>query len=249
MKMRLSVMTLILGLVLYAVPALALPRINAPVNDYAGVLQPYEVERIANRIRGHQERTGNQIALLVVNGLEGLPIEDYSYQVARSWGGGQAGLNNGILVTFAVQDHRSRIEVGPGLQAQVPDSVASSLLISVRPQLRASQFGDAFYDVINTLVMRTGGVPDTASYRRPQVQTQDSDLVILWAIVVAVVLIIFLIILLAASSNRRRSGGSSTFIFWDSGGSSGGSSGGGSNDGGFDGGGGGFDGGGGSGSW
>ena len=253
MNMRWSISTFILGLVLCAFPVSALPRINAPVNDYAGVLQPYEVERIANRIRNHQARTSNQIALLVVHNLEGLPIEDYSIRVARDWGGGQAGVNNGILVIFALDEHRSRIEVGPGLQGQVPDSVASALLVSIRPQLRAAQYGDAFYSTVDTLVMRTGGVPDTAFHRQaqppPSQGISDDDI---FVIILAIVVLAILLTILLSASNRRGGGSSSTFFWFDGGGSSG-SSGGGwggdSNSGGYDGGGGGFDGGGGSGSW
>ncbi len=141
MKMRLSFWTLILGAVMFALPANALPVITAPVNDYAGVLQPNEVERIASRIRDHQTRTTNQIALLVVRNLEGLPIEDYTLRVAREWGGGQRGHDNGILVVFAIDEHRSRIEVGPGLQAAVPDSAATAILHNRRSQLRAAQYG------------------------------------------------------------------------------------------------------------
>ena len=91
MKMRLSLWSLILGVVMFALPALAIPRITTPVTDNAGVLQPYEVERIATRVTEHRARTGNQIALLVVHNLEGLPIEDYTLRVAREWGGGTDG--------------------------------------------------------------------------------------------------------------------------------------------------------------
>lgn len=235
MKMRLSFWPLLLGVVMFALPALAIPTITAPVNDRAGVLQPYEVERIAARIRDHQTRTTNQIALLVVRNLEGLPIEDYTLRVAREWGGGTRGASNGILVVFALDEHRSRIEVGPGLQAAVPDSVAGAILHSLRPQLRAAQYGDAFYSAVDTLVMRTGGVPGTyrpASRVTAPANSGLSDGEIL-AIILLVLLLVALMVYLIRRSDRSShygyggggySGGGhgSTFVYL--GGSGGGSS-------------------------
>lgn len=277
MKMRLSFWSLILGVVMFALPAAAFPAITAPVNDYAGVLQPYEVERIAARIRDHQTRTTNQIALLVVRNLEGLPIEDYTLRVAREWGGGQRGIDNGILVVFALDQHRSRIEVGPGLQGSVPDSVATAILHSVHPQLRAAAYGDAFYTTVDTLVLRTGGVPGTYRPAARVTAPADSGLSdgMILLIILGAVLLIALVVYLIRRSDRRSSGyygggyssgysSNSTFVYLGGGGggssgSSGGgySSGGGSSDWGSSsssndsssGGGGSFDGGGGSDSW
>ena len=254
MKMRLSFWSLILGVVMFALPAAAFPAITAPVNDYAGVLQPYEVERIAARIRDHQTRTTNQIALLVVRNLEGLPIEDYTLRVAREWGGGQRGHDNGILVVFALDDHRSRIEVGPGLQAAVPDSVTVAILHSIRPQLRASAYGDAFYTTVDTLVLRTGGVPGT--YRPAARVTAPADSGLsdgaIFLIILGAFLLIVLVVYLIRRSDRSSSGyygggyssgygggggysSNSTFVYLGGGG--GGSSGGGSSGGGSSGGG------------
>lgn len=277
MKMRLSFWSLILGVVMFALPAAAFPAITAPVNDYAGVLQPYEVERIAARIRDHQTRTTNQIALLVVRNLEGLPIEDYTLRVAREWGGGTEGVNNGILVVFAIDEHRSRIEVGPGLQGSVPDSVATAILHSVRPQLQAAAYGDAFYTTVDTLVLRTGGVPGTyhpAARVTAPANSGLSDGTILLFIILGAVLLIALVVYLIRRSDRSSYGYSSgygggysgssnnTFVYFGGGGggsssSSSSSSSSGSSDWGsssssssdYSGGGGSFDGGGGSDSW
>lgn len=252
MNKLLSLWSIILGAVLFTLPALAIPTITTPVTDTARVLSYNEVERIASRIRDHQTRTGNQIALLVVPNLEGLPIEDYSLQVARQWGGGQRGVNNGILVVFAIDERRSRIEVGPGLQDRVPDSVAASILHSVRPELRAWRYGDAFYTTVNSLVLRTGGSVSPAA--RVQARDEDNTGLIIFIILGGILLIVLIVYLIRRSDRGSYGGGysSNTFIFWDSGSSGGSSSswgsGGSSNsDGG--GGGGGFDGGGGSDSW
>ena len=207
MKMRLSLWPLILGLVMFTLPASAFPSITAPVTDNAGVLQPHEVERISARLREHQTRTTNQIALLVVRNLEGLPIEDYSVRVFREWGGGLRGRDNGILVVFALDEHRDRIEVGMGLQASVPDSVATAILHSLRPQLRSAQYGDAFYSAVDTLVMRTGGVASTI---RPVMRVtpptrgmSDGTIILL---ILAGVFLIALVVYLIRRSDRRNYG-------------------------------------------
>ncbi len=170
--MRFLTTVMFLVAALFATPAFAVPTVDHPVNDYAGVLEAADVRRISDRIAAVRAATGAQFALLVVDTTNGEPIDDFSLAAARQWQGGSAERNDGVLVTFAVRDHKSDIEVGPGLQARIPDAIARRILDEARPALRSSRFGDAFYGVIVALDgrVRASGSPivPAASVQSPK---------------------------------------------------------------------------------
>ena len=50
-----------------------------------------------------------------------MAVEDYSLQLGRAWGIGNQEKNSGVLMLVAVNDRKSRIEVGYGLEGALPD--------------------------------------------------------------------------------------------------------------------------------
>ena len=56
---------------------------------------------------------------------------------------GQKGKNEGILLLLAIQDRRSRLEIGYGLEPILPDGLAGIVLREMRPALRQQQYGEA----------------------------------------------------------------------------------------------------------
>ncbi|MRR24232.1 TPM domain-containing protein, partial [bacterium] len=77
-----------------------LPRPNPPrlVNDYAGILSPEEAQALENKLVAFDDSTSNQIAVVIVDDLQGYDRSDFAYRVARDWGIGQGDFNNGLLV-------------------------------------------------------------------------------------------------------------------------------------------------------
>ena len=231
-RLGLSLLAVLLTLTV-ATSAHAYPAITHPVTDLAGVLTPAEVEDIAARELDHFQRTHVQIAVLTVPTTNGEPIEDFTNGVAGQWRGGQAGQNNGVLVVLAIQDHRSRIEVGSGLEAQVTDSQAVELLDSMRPSFRASQFGDGLRGIVGALIVATGGNPQMItqagwSYHPMPAQHSGDHTVLILLIILGGFLFLLMLWWMARDNGGRRGysggrsygGGSSTFVYFDGGSSS-----------------------------
>ena len=184
--------------------------------------------------------------------LEGENLEDFSIRLAQSWRIGQKGLDNGVIVLIFIGDRKMRIEVGYGLEANVTDAIASSILRDVvAPRFREGHVADgisAGLDAIDQAIAGTyrGAVPRAPA--RPLSRVNPFTLVMLFVLFGGLGMAI--IPTLFFSQGARRHG-------WTGGGSGwggpflggGGVGGGGSSDGGFSGGGGGFGGGGSSGSW
>lgn len=121
------------------------------VSDFAGVIDPASKTQL-EAYGGIVERsTGAQMALVTVPSLEGEPIEDVANTIFRAWGVGQKGKNEGILLLLAINDRKSRLEVGYGLEPILPDGLDGSILREMRPALRQQHYGEAMMAAAQTI--------------------------------------------------------------------------------------------------
>lgn len=137
-------------------------EISAPVTDPAGLLTDDEQARLASRLVELRERTGIQMAILLVPGIGDTPIEEFSLQVARAWGGGSKERNDGVLLTLAVAERKSRFETGKGLEAVITDDEAATILESMTPELRKAEWAQALQTALDGVDKQTEKIsPDT----------------------------------------------------------------------------------------
>jgi uncharacterized protein len=169
---------LLLGCLLATRPVGATPadellaslRPTADVNDFAGVLPPAEREALEQRCRQLRERTGAQLAVVIVRSLQGGQIDDFAVRLFQRWGIGQAGKNNGVLLLVALEDRKARIEVGYGLEPVLPDVLASRILREqLFPAFRQQQYAEGLTAAVHRIaeiVERNEPAPREAA--RPQ---------------------------------------------------------------------------------
>ncbi len=131
------------------------PRIEYAVNDNVGVFSDAEVDELTRRLEQHYEKTGVQMAVLVVDTTGSDPIADFSLRIAEEWGGGSAGRDDGLLFTLAISDRENRIEVGYGLESVIPDYYAARTLGMIRGRLRQEEYALATHQVIDRVVDAT----------------------------------------------------------------------------------------------
>jgi len=72
--------------------------------------------QLEKELKEIEERTTDQVVVILINDMEGKTIEEFSLKLANRLGIGQAGKNNGILILFAFKDRQLRIQVGLGLE-------------------------------------------------------------------------------------------------------------------------------------
>jgi uncharacterized protein len=150
-------------------PALAvaqapIPRLGGPVVDEAGLLDAGWRERLgalARSARAREDGSGVQLQYLLVRSLQGEAIEDFSIRVAEAWKIGSKGKDNGLLVTVAVEDRAFRIEVGGGLEGEIPDALARRVGDQLMaPAFRAGRFGEGLYQAGAQLLTLAGVAPE-----------------------------------------------------------------------------------------
>ena len=203
-------------------------------NDFASVLSVSAIARADALADEVERKTGAQIAVVLVQSLDGEPIESYANTLARRWGIGRKD-NRGVLLLLVVRDHRSRMEIGYGLEPVLTDGRVGSILRSLRPQLRQGDYDGAVLLAVGqlaTLIAEASGVTleDRSLPRPPPEDRRRRETVDLpiWAILLGALVLIWLISKIGiwpfllmggfpGSGGSRRGGGGG----WDGGGFSG----------------------------
>jgi len=261
----LALLTLALFFAPRPVPAQSVDQVAAQaklgyVTDLAGVLSQSAKEQLTALCTEVDQKTKAQIAVVVIKSLGDQPIEDYSIDLATRLGVGPKS-DRGILILFAVDDHKYRFEVGYGLEGILPDGKVGGFGREAVPYLRQGNYDGAILlvtrRVADTIAADSGVTLSGAPPAAPRSQNGGNSGGIPVLLIFLVIFLIFGAIRRAASpvgSRYRRGGG-----WWigpmiggmgggfGGGGFGGGGGGGGGGFGGF--GGGGFGGGGASGSW
>ena len=135
----------LLAVVLIAIPAWSQRAIPAHggqwVHDEAGVLSSGTVAQLESLLKAERDSTSNQIAVLVINSLDGDEISSYANRVFREWKLGQEKTDNGVLFVIAITDRKVRIEVGYGLEGNLTDLISSRIIRNeVAPNFRRGDY-------------------------------------------------------------------------------------------------------------
>ncbi len=113
------------------------------VVDEAGVLTSGEIDTLTRRIDAFEAASGGQMAVLIIRSLYGDAVEDYALAVAEKWQIGWKGKDNGVLLLLAMDDHRSRLEIGYGLEGVINDARAGDILRDMAPYMRKGEYANA----------------------------------------------------------------------------------------------------------
>ena len=104
------------------------PTHTGHVTDTANVLKAEDRERIEKALAQYERETFHQIAVLTIPTLAGEPIESYSLRVANAWKLGHKGIDDGMLITIAMNDRIVRIELGLGMEKYISNDDANTVV-------------------------------------------------------------------------------------------------------------------------
>lgn len=125
-------------------PALAAPTfppLTGRVVDNAQLLSAEAEARLTGELADLEQKTGRQLVVVTLPTLQGYEIEDYGYQLLRTWGIGRKAENDGVILLVAPNEKSVRVEVGYGLEPVLTDAL-SSLIIqrALLPAFREGRF-------------------------------------------------------------------------------------------------------------
>ena len=108
--------------------AAAALELTGRVVDAANILPPDVEASLDRRLAAIQRDTKAQVVVASTPDLQGMEISDYSVQLARAWGIGDARRHDGVLVLVAPAERKVRIEVGYGLEKTVKDERCARII-------------------------------------------------------------------------------------------------------------------------
>jgi uncharacterized protein len=234
------------------------------VNDYANKLSQTERDLLEQRLVEIDNKTSNQICVIITNSLGEYGIDQFADELGEKWGVGTKGKDNGVVIVIkpktAATNGEARISVGYGLEGVIPDATAGQIVdYDMIPQFKNENYFAGIDSAVNSITKFASGEYTQDSYRKKH--HKGSSGLILFPILAIAFLYFLMRVLSRKKGASIGSRGSDNSLLWlitmmmMSGGGRGGSGGGGgfgggSSGGGFGGfGGGSFGGGGASGSW
>lgn len=142
---------------------------TADVNDFAGVLDPAAKGALEQRCQELRHKTGAQLAVVILQSLQGGQVDDFTNKLFAEWRVGQTGKNNGIMLLVALDDHQARIEVGYGLEPVLPDALAGRILREqLFPAFKQQRYAEGLTAAVNRIVeIVERGEPASDADRRP----------------------------------------------------------------------------------
>lgn len=132
----------------------------ARVTDTTGTLSADQKQALESKVAAIEQSKGSQVAVLIVPTTQPEEIEQFSYRVADAWKLGRKGVDDGVLLTVAKNDHHVRIEVGRGLEGAIPDAASARIIREyVTPKFRSGDFAGGINDAVDALSKLIDGEP------------------------------------------------------------------------------------------
>jgi uncharacterized protein len=148
MKSTRGLSRLLLLLLVTALPAFAekvstMPAPTGYIDDYAGVISAPAKDEMEDLCRELHTKTRAQVFLVTVKTLDGESVDTFANGLFAKWKIGEKKTDRGVLMLFAIKDHKRWIEVGYGLEGILNDAKVGDIGRTMVPALRAVNYDEA----------------------------------------------------------------------------------------------------------
>ncbi|MBC7386819.1 MAG: TPM domain-containing protein [Cryobacterium sp.] len=177
----------------FAAETFVVPKLTGAVVDEANLITPDAKARLESDLTALSDSGAAQLVILTTPSLQGLDIADYGIRIAEAWKigfkGGEKGKDSnrdrGVILIIAPTERAMRIEVGYGLEGEIPDVVASRILEEVvKPRFRAGEFSEGI--VAGATVLRKLASGDGSQAFPPRERRRSRDQGSPWLILIVI---------------------------------------------------------------
>jgi uncharacterized protein len=148
-------LALVLPTLAFAAPKF--PPLTGRVVDDAQILSPAAEARLTQELAALEQQTGHQLVVATLPDLQGYEIEDYGYQLLRTWGIGRKGEDDGAILIVAPNQRKVRIEVGYGLEPVLTDALSSFIIQrAILPAFKAGDMEKGVVDGTEAIAKQIG---------------------------------------------------------------------------------------------
>ncbi len=158
MNKKILFIIIILSFTVFYFFSLDVPFLSGRVNDYANILDNDALTLLENKLADYEKQTSNQIAVLIINSLEGENLEEFSIKTAEKWELGYKGKDNGVLLLIALDDRKLRIEVGYGLEEYLTDIKCGQIIRNkITPSFKKNNYKEGIIQGVDSIIDVIGG--------------------------------------------------------------------------------------------
>ncbi|MBU1377422.1 MAG: TPM domain-containing protein [Alphaproteobacteria bacterium] len=148
-------LALVLPTLAFAAPKF--PPLTGRVVDDAQILSPAAEAKLTQELAALEQQTGHQLVVATLPDLQGYEIEDYGYQLLRTWGIGRKGQDDGAILIVAPSQRKVRIEVGYGLEPVLTDALSSFIIQrAILPAFKAGDMEKGVVDGTEQIIKQIG---------------------------------------------------------------------------------------------
>ena len=188
------------------------------MNDFAGLLQPSEVQSLENKLVAFNDSTSNQIAVVIVNDLQGYDRSEFAYRVAKGLGCGAvrfqqrpAGAGEDKDSLFSGQIF---IATGYGLEGAIPDLACADIIDrEMLPRFREGDYYGGLDAGTDVLMALASGEYSYESYGQG---SGDESFGFVPGIVFLIIIIVLIVVASSGNSNNKhiKKTGAANLPFW-----------------------------------
>jgi uncharacterized protein len=147
----------------------SVPPLRTRVTDLTSTLSGDQARALEGKLAALETSKGSQIAVLLVPTTQPETIEQYATRVFDQWKLGRKGVDDGVLLIVAKNDHKARVEVGRGLEGAIPDAYAKRIIDeAIAPRFRQGDFYGGISAGIDRIVKLAEGEPMPPPAQRPE---------------------------------------------------------------------------------
>ena len=132
-----------------------IPAPKRHVEDRADLIDEHAEITLNGLLSELEMKTGVQMIVLTNKTTGGIPIDQFSIDLANKWKLGQFGQDNGVLVVVVRDDRKYSIEVGSGLERILPNDFCAEVGETIFvPNFRTGNYSQGINQGSNAIVNR-----------------------------------------------------------------------------------------------
>ena len=132
------------------------PRLVNDLTSYT--LSASEQGILERKLLAYEDSTSTQVAILIVNNLNGYEVVDYAQGVGEKWGVGTGNKDNGVLIVVAIQDRKAAIVTGYGMEGSITDAATYTIREDyMNPRFQQGNFFEGLDDATDIIFKLASG--------------------------------------------------------------------------------------------
>ena len=152
------------------------PPENSWFLDQGEFLSDGEELALNRKLQDNFEATGRPIYVVTLQNLDGSTIENYGYQLGRTWGVGDAEEDDGVILLIARDERKMRIETGYGARVFLPDIVAGRIIReTLTPAFKAGDFAGGIDAGLTRMFESLALSPEEARARADELAAEEAS--------------------------------------------------------------------------